>query len=80
LIFYDNPFWGPYRFHFKQIFGQARYRDLRANLEHFSALYETALGRLRGTKYAGERARFQACYEDYIRAQAAWVAQKLAAL
>jgi hypothetical protein len=80
LIFYDNPFWGPYRFRFKQIFGQARYRDLRANLEHFSALYETALGRLRGTKYAGERARFQTCYEDYIRAQAAWVAEQLAAL
>jgi hypothetical protein len=80
LIFYDNPFWGPYRFYFKRIFSEPRYRDLRANLEFFAQSYQTALERQRKTKFFGERGRFQACYEDYIRAQAAWVDQHLAAL
>jgi hypothetical protein len=41
LIFYDNPFWGPYRFHFMRIFSEPRYWDLEANLRHFQSLYET---------------------------------------
>jgi hypothetical protein len=42
LIFYDNPFWGPYRFHFMRIFSEPRYLDIEANLRHFQSLYETA--------------------------------------
>jgi hypothetical protein len=80
LIFYDNPFWGPYRFWFKRVFGQARYGDLRANLEHFAAVYEAARQNFGQARLTGARAKFQARYEDYITAQATQVEQHLAAL
>jgi hypothetical protein len=43
LIFYDNPFWGPYRPRLKRILSEPRYRDLRANFAHFKSLYAQAL-------------------------------------
>ena len=39
LIFYDEPNFGSYQTRFNAIFREPRYRDARANLEHFSALY-----------------------------------------
>ncbi|WP_308389617.1 hypothetical protein [Acidithiobacillus sp. AMEEHan] len=42
LIFYDNPFWGPYRFHLKRIFKSLRYTQLRDNLTHFVDIYSRA--------------------------------------
>jgi hypothetical protein len=39
LIFYDEPITGRYRRHFREIFSESRYFDLRANLRHFAALY-----------------------------------------
>ena len=63
LIFYDNPFWGPYRPRFERIFATARYHDLRANLRHFAALYETILQR---DAVEGVPASFAGCYRGYI--------------
>ncbi len=42
LIFYDNPFWGPYRFRFRRIFSEPRYTNLAANLRHFAQRYRIA--------------------------------------
>ena len=39
LIFYDNPFWGPYRYQLHRIFSHSRYTSLRDNLRYFAALY-----------------------------------------
>ncbi len=44
LIFYDNPFWGPYRLHFRRIFTDLRYTDLKTNLCHFAARYAVSPG------------------------------------
>jgi hypothetical protein len=75
LIFYDNPFWGPYRFRFARIFKDPRYKNLRENLRHFARLYEAVPPS--STKFSGERAQFQAAYEDYIARQAMTVDQQL---
>jgi hypothetical protein len=86
LIFYDNPFWGPYRRRFARIFTEPRYFDLRANLRHFEALYAEALGRIQAAQeedhvgFSGERARFQRRYEPYIAREAAKVSRQLASL
>lgn len=45
LIFYDNPFWGPYKFRFKRLFSDPRYTDLHTNLRHFAARYRAAAER-----------------------------------
>jgi hypothetical protein len=84
LIFYDNPFWGPYRPRFARIFREPRYFDLRANLRHFAALYDSALDHRRtprtlsvrpeaGGGSSGEQARFCAHYDRYIEREAARV-------
>lgn len=39
LIFYDEPTFGHYQRWFDAMFSNPRYTDLRANLQHFSALY-----------------------------------------
>jgi hypothetical protein len=78
LIFYDNPFWGPYRFRLARIFKDPRYTDLRENLRHFARLYAAAPPSR--AKISGERARFQQAYEHHIARQAATVEQQLAHL
>jgi len=65
LIFYDNPFWGPYRPRLKRILREPRYRDLRANLDYFRSLYAAASQR-QSTSLQGERGIFQARYSLYI--------------
>lgn len=89
LIFYDNPFWGPYRPRFFRIFEQPRYIDLRANLRHFAAVYEAARQqrgekRLTGGKgddaRSVERERFDALYGRYIEREAAKVRHQLLSL
>jgi hypothetical protein len=67
LIFYDNPFWGPYRLHFARIFSEPRYFDAEANLRHFAAQYEKAAqaGR-RQVHRDAEQGRFNAQYQRYI--------------
>jgi hypothetical protein len=62
LIFYDNPFWGPYRRHFARIFAEPRYTDLRANLQHFATLYAMALQRGGGDAPTA----FASRYRNYI--------------
>ena len=42
LIFYDNPFWGSYRFQFRRLLSEPRYTDLHANLRHFAGRYDAA--------------------------------------
>ena len=76
LIFYDNPFWGPYPRHFSRIFRDPRYLDLQANIHHFAAVYGRAFSRKVGqarkvfpknaNHKAHQRAKFDACYEQYI--------------
>jgi len=39
LIFYDEPLTGRYEQHFRQIFSERRYTDLRANLAYFRDAY-----------------------------------------
>ena len=76
LIFYDNPFWGPYRGWFRRILSEPRYTDLDANLRHFAERYRAAASRLplmaTGT---GDRARFREHYEHHIAAETAKIAQ-----
>lgn len=79
LIFYDNPFWGPYRFRFRRIFSEPRYFDMYANLLHFQNLYEKA-ARNAGRPAGGEaEARFNARYASYVAAMGAAVREALAA-
>jgi hypothetical protein len=70
LIFYDNPFWGPYRRHFARILTEPRYSNLLANLVHFANMYEKALEQRRSTsggKTSSEsEARFLMHYDGYI--------------
>jgi len=74
LIFFDNPFWGPYRRHLERIFTEPRYWNLRANLRHFEKVYAAALANTRRAK------NFGLAYEDYITREAARVARLLANL
>jgi len=81
LIFYDNPFWGPYRFHFARIFREKRYFDLTANLLYFSERYATALARSTASgPQTSARAQFQWRYGQVIAAEALRVQQMLAAM
>lgn len=84
LIFYDNPFWGPYRPRFTRIFGEPQYFDLRANLRRFAALYDAAQERRRAARgiavRSSERERFYAHYDRYIAREAARVGNLLANL
>jgi hypothetical protein len=87
LIFYDNPFWGPYRPRFARIFSEPRYLDLRANLRHFAAVYDAASVRRPPARTiagrdprAGEREEFYARYDRYIEREAANVRHRLASL
>jgi hypothetical protein len=76
LIFYDDPFFGPYRFRFRRIFAEARYGDLRANLRHFAARYAAAQARL-PQGWRGERGRFLERYAQHIGEAAARTAALL---
>ncbi|MGH6975664.1 MAG: hypothetical protein ACREED_01420 [Stellaceae bacterium] len=89
LIFYDNPFWGPYRSRFFRIFEEPRYIDLRANLRHFAAMYEAAQQKRGGKRLIGgkgddarsaEHERFDALYSRYIEREAAKVRHQLLSL
>lgn len=70
LIFYDNPFWGPYRFHFQRIFSEPRYTSLAANLRHFAKRYRAAARRAPGGRAQGT---FMERYEHHIAAQSAFL-------
>jgi hypothetical protein len=80
LIFFDNFFWGPYRFNFKRILAAPHYADLHSNLRHFAARYAAAQTTGRPKRLRGERAVFQTCYEEHLANQAAIVARQLARL
>jgi hypothetical protein len=71
LIFYDNPFWGPYRFHFERLFSEPRYTSLPVNLRHFAARYRVAARQEVGGRLPGD---FMSLYERHIAAQADFVA------
>lgn len=79
LIFYDNPYWGPYRPRLARIFREPRYFDLRANLKHFAALYAAA-PQSRTGMFSPERAKFQTCYDEYIAREAVKVKHLLNSL
>ena len=84
LIFFDNPFWGPYRFRFARILREPRYVDLRSNLQHFAQRYATALERCNAlagadkTGFSHQRTSFQKQYAQYIASEAANVNHLLA--
>jgi hypothetical protein len=80
LIFYDNPFWGPYRHRLKRIFTTPRYIDLHANLRHFADRYAMVETRRGAARLTGERALFQDCYEKHIAQEAAKLGRQLAML
>jgi hypothetical protein len=79
LIFYDEPLLGSYEGRFRRIFSERRYTDLRANLEHFQALYvktrslrssalEVAQGEMSLSR-EGEFAAFQRHYDRFLARQ-----------
>jgi hypothetical protein len=67
LIFYDEPLTGSYETHFRQIFSEPRYTDLRANLAYFRDLYARIARQRRPLADAGgaERSAFAAFYARY---------------
>jgi hypothetical protein len=81
LIFYDDPVFGSYQRHFREIFSEPRYTDLDANLRYFAALYHRieAERKTSATQSAGF-ADFAAQYYAYIEREAAAVDARLAAL
>jgi len=90
LIFYDNPFWGPYRPRLFRIFDEPRYIDLRANLAHFAGIYERVQQRrcnrrmLTAARHdrrrSVEREHFDVLYDRYIERAAATVRRQLLSL
>jgi hypothetical protein len=81
LIFYDNPFWGPYRGWFGRIMSEPRYTDLRANLRHFARRYQAAAqGAARRAAWPPQRAGLRASYERHILGETAKVGQWLSRL
>ncbi len=92
LIFYDQPVLGPYQRRFDRIFSEPRYLDLRANLQHFAALYRDIAHERRPLtafldRHAAmppaqreEMTRFYQQYYRYIDRESARVAAGLASL
>jgi hypothetical protein len=79
LIFYGNPFWGPYPRRFARILREPRYFDLRANLNYFAAAYERVRKNIRRGPRHGDM-RFFADYERYICRETERVRAQLAGL
>ena len=71
LIFYDNPFWGPYRFRFRRMFAEPRYTALGANLRHFARRYAKAATKRPPSDRA--TAAFLERYENHVTAQRAFL-------
>ena len=81
LIFYDNPFWGPYRGRFRRVLTEPRYCELHANLRHFAARYSAARARSGGHgRICGERAVFHRHYDEHIARESARIGHLLARL
>jgi hypothetical protein len=80
LIFYDNRLWGPYHNHFKRIFSSPRYTGLHENFRHFAALYATAQARRPGRHLGGQRALFEARYDEHLSRARAELQHHLARL
>lgn len=72
LIFYDNPFWGPYRFRLRRLLSEPRYTDLGANLRHFARRYHVA-ATARRAPGGRASAAFLEHYERHIAAQSAFL-------
>jgi hypothetical protein len=85
LIFYDDPVIGHYEKQFHEIFANARYTDLRANLTYFAALYRR-IKEARATDATTTAdatngfLAFSARYDSYIDRAAASVESNIAAL
>lgn len=88
LIFYDNPFWGPYSPRFHRIFSEPRYFDLAENLRHFQTLYEKARKMRQGARVGivamnapgrerDEIGEFYARYDAHIEREAEKVKTRL---
>jgi len=77
LIFYDNPYWGPYRGRLKRILTTPRFLDLRANFLHFQNLYGSARARKRGS---AQPESFEQLFDASIEHAAARVEKLLASL
>ncbi len=76
LIFYDNPFWGPYKPRLKRILALPRYGDLRNNLLHFRDIYTAALGHMKKSGDAG----FDRLHQQALERDAGQVKKMLARL
>lgn len=68
VIFFDNPFWGPYRGRMRRILSEPRYYDLDANFKHFEMLYASAQERL--DNQTGGQNEFHAQYRLCIEREA----------
>jgi hypothetical protein len=80
LIFYDNPFWGPYRPRLARILSTPRYADLAENLRHFDTVYTAAKARRSRLGASHEQAVFYEQYDRCIDREAMRVRRLLARL
>jgi hypothetical protein len=89
LIFYDDPVFGAYERHFREIFAAPRYTDLHANLRYFASLYRKIRNEENANRLATRSntpaahdnfTTFTARFDDYVAHQIAAVDSKLNAL
>jgi hypothetical protein len=84
LIFYDEPIFHRYETRLQDIFSQARYTDLRANLAYFASLYRdiAVANRRSSPNRAGSApfAAFETVYTRYIDQEAALVKRDISIL
>jgi hypothetical protein len=84
LIFYDEPIFHRYETRLQDIFSQARYTDLRANLAYFASLYRdiAATNRRSSPNRADSApfAAFETVYTRYIDQEAALVKRDISIL
>jgi hypothetical protein len=80
LIVYDEPFVEQYTIWFRRIFGEARYTDLRANLESFAARYRAIAASAPRATDDPAFAAFEARFRETIARARADLEIRLAAL
>jgi len=89
IIFYDDPIFGSYQTHFREILTEPRYFRLADNLAYFAALYAKIVANRQPVEWyldrrpadeAADFRRFYAAYFAYIDRMSAEVAHHRAAL
>jgi hypothetical protein len=83
LIFYDDPIFGSYDRHYREIFSQPRYTDVAANLRYMRDLFRRAAARHPSSGEANAEAGFAGFrrrFYDHLERDAATIDAQLARL